>query len=132
MLVKVLVAEEDSDVAEAFFDAHLGRLAGPTLLEAEVANAVRFTKGLPSPEARTTTWGRFAGLRVILHAPHPGDMDEAFRFSLTTATTVYDALYLVTARRLGGRLVTADARFATKARRNDVTLLRDWEAGEGA
>ena len=47
---------------------------------------------------------------------------EAFRLALELGVTVYDALYIAQARRLGAPLLTADRRQAEAARRAGVTV----------
>lgn len=128
VVAKVLWEEEDSPVADALFEAFPGRLRAPDLLRFEVANAIRFSRRLTSRAARMEALTTFEGLGIELAPAPPAEVAEALRVAIDTDTTVYDALYLVAARRTGSRLVTADARFAARARGRDVVLLRDWAA----
>lgn len=125
--VKLVLDEPDSPAARALFERHLGTVGAPSLLALEVANAIRFTRRLPSAAAKAEALVRFQGIGIVLVPPSAADVQDALAFALEHETSTYDALYAVMARAAGTRVATADARFAARARVPDVVLLRDWQ-----
>ena len=127
--VKWLIEEEASDAAERLLHGAFA-LHAPRLLASEVANAIW-------RRARAAEIGRGeAGMLVhaIGEMPLHWHNDEelgadAVRLALACDHTVYDCVYLTLAHRIGGHVVTADARFAnalaTTEHGGSVKLLGD-------
>ena len=126
VVVKHLLAEPDSALADRFLEQHPGTLAAPDLLQVEVANVLCHAKHLPSGRAREEGLERFFALGIALEPPQPEDVQQALRLALSSGLTAYDATYVAMARKHGVRLVTADAKLVAKTRSDDVVLLRDW------
>lgn len=110
--VKWLVEEEGSDAARRL--AASGEdLHAPRLMASEVANALWRKARLGEIDhgrARALT-AAIPEMPVLWSADETLSVD-ALRFALTLDRAVYDCVYLALARRIGGRLVTADTRFA--------------------
>lgn len=110
--VKWLIEEEGSDAARRL--AASGEdLHAPRLMASEVANALWRKTGLGEIDHDSAR----ASIAAIPEMPVLWNADEtlsvdALRFALMLDRAVYDCVYLALARRIDGRLVTADARFA--------------------
>lgn len=117
---KWYLAEANSDVARALLDDDAD-LAAPHLIAVEVAAAIarrHRVGGLSLSEARRALDDWKATIRggFIQIMPDADDLDAATELALTIGHPVQDCLYLALARRLGRELVTADERFAARAR----------------
>ena len=111
VIVKLVIAERDNDVAERVFGQ--ADLHAPAQAWLEVANALR-RRRQPAEAIRT-----FLGLlpaRVALHAD-AGLGERAFDLAVELDHEIYDCLYLALALALDCRLVTADDAFVAKAGR---------------
>lgn len=110
--VKWLIEEEGSDAARRL--AASGEdMHAPRLMASEVANALWRKARLGEIDHGRAR----ASIAAIPEMPVLWNADEtlsvdALRFALTLDRAVYDCVYLALARRIDGRLVTADARFA--------------------
>ncbi len=111
--VKWLIEEEGSDAARRLV-ASGEDLHAPRLMASEVANALWRKARLGEIDhgrARALT-AAIPEMPVLWNADETLTVD-ALRFALTLDRAVYDCVYLALARRIDGRLVTADARFAS-------------------
>jgi predicted nucleic acid-binding protein len=118
--VKWVTGEQNRDAANALLDSG-ERLAGPFLLRTEVAAAVarkaRF-KEITAADASAAV-GLWAG---ILRAAdmellaEDADLMRALELSLELNHPLQDCIYLALAERLDAPLITADEKFAAKAR----------------
>lgn len=110
--LKWLVEEEGSREAEELLDRPL---AAPDLLVAEVGNVLwgKARRGELTPDEAAEAAGRLGTAGVALHPSAPL-LAAAVRLGLELGHPVYDCLYLVLARELGTRLVTADGRLITR------------------
>jgi predicted nucleic acid-binding protein len=125
--------DDDLDLAGAaagFLAAHAaGKLAihAPDLLLGEVGNALwkmaRF-HGWPPVAARRAA-SQLAALDFHLH-PAGRDLEAAVDVALDHGTTVYDALYLALARRIGAPCYTADRKLVRAVGRDfpELRLVR--------
>lgn len=130
--VKWLVAEGGSEAAEGLL-AGDDDLHAPRLMASEIANAL-WRKARVGEIER----GRAVPLLAAISAmPVHWNADEAtctdaLRLALALERPVYDCVYLALAHRLGGRLVTADERFAnalsTTEHGGAVVVLADYAA----
>lgn len=107
---KWLVEEDDTDIARAL----LGRvdLLAPTLIHAEVANAIwkkRRRGELSSDEELSSLPERLA--MVLQTVDETPMMGRALALSLELDHPIYDCVYLAVAEALDQDLVTADHRF---------------------
>jgi predicted nucleic acid-binding protein len=121
--VKLLWEEADTEHAEALLEAHPTAWVAPSLLAYEVANVVRFSRSLPDNAQRTEALRAFRRIRITYVEPTADDLAASLELALAKDTTAYDAVYLVLARRLDLPLVTADKRFAARAKDPRVRLL---------
>ena len=109
--VKWVIEEEGSDVARAL----LGRvdLVAPTLIHAEVANAIwkKQRRGEYARDADLATLPElFASL--IQTIDESSMMARALQLAIDFDHAVYDCVYLAMAEALDSELITADVKFA--------------------
>jgi len=93
-------------------------LTAPDLALVEIAHVLhrkRAAGGIPAEEF-ARLWKDVRRLPVDT-VPVRDDLDSALELAVQLNLTVYDACYAALARRLGGRLITADDRLARAARR---------------
>ncbi len=119
--VKWVTGEEGREAANELLGSN-EPIAGPYLLRTEVAAAVsrkaRFKEiTVDDASAAIELWG------VIVHGsdlnliPEDDDLQLAVKLSLELNHPLQDCIYLALAERLDAPLVTADGKFAEKARR---------------
>ncbi len=109
--------------------SHDRPLVAPDLIYPELGNVVRkrvVRDGL-DPEEGALIVAAFARLPFADVIPGRPLLAGSYRLALTHGCTVYDAVFLATARQVGGELVTADERFyrAVVDGAADVTWLGD-------
>ena len=110
--VKLLVAEEDADIADQLA-ASGQELHAPRLMASEAAN-VLWRKARQGQIERGEAG---AGMALLTDMPVRWNEDEAVgadavRLALALDHPVYDCVYLALAHRIGATVVTADRRFA--------------------
>lgn len=118
VVLKWFQEERDSAKALVWEERHAAgeeTIAAPDLLFYEVANVLRHQKRIRADavEAALDVLGR---LEIQAFSFSPFDLKEVVRFAAAQDISVYDALYVILARRLGCRFVTADKRLYTKLR----------------
>lgn len=129
--VKWYIAEPDSERAEQLLHRHLGQMIVPDLFLIEVNAALVRKANIDKKHASrsrvhiatvaTMTAARdFDSIRLA-----PDQLLQATELAIDIGHPLKDCLYLVLAMELGCPLVTADARFAAKAREvyGDVRVL---------
>ena len=112
--VKWFVREPDSDLAIAVLKSRADFHA-PSLLLLEVARAFQkraFDGFLPAErvEAAMGELRKYVRQWVVLESL----VDEALRMAIAIGHPVYDCVYLALARRMGARMITAEAKFSQK------------------
>jgi predicted nucleic acid-binding protein len=120
--VKWFVEEAQSDEASELLSRHAGEVVGPDLLTVEVsavlvrnANTVKASR--PHVLAALDRFNTMiAEGDVALHRSGPGDIRAAADLALELGHPIKDCVYLRLAMALDCLLVTADRRFADKAR----------------
>jgi predicted nucleic acid-binding protein len=112
--VKWVVREEHSDKAVELLQADL-HLVAPDLVLMEIANALwkNVKRGLVSAEQANVRLNDVPGFFNRLLTT-PDLVAEAFALGNTADVPIYDCIYVVAARRIGARLVTADAKLVSK------------------
>lgn len=131
--VKWFVEEAHSAQASALISVHSGELAGPDLLCVEVSSAlVRNANTVKQSRPHVAAaLDRFEALiaegGVSLHRSSHGDIRAAANLAIELGHPIKDCVYLRLAMKLDCPLVTADRRFADKARAiyRDVQVLGD-------
>ena len=98
-----------------------GPLAAPALIRVEVAAAiagkVRFQEVDPlEAEVAIKLWDQYIAEGVVTLLPDEAHLPEAFRLAIALQHPLQDCLYLAAAKHHGVPLVTADEKFAAKAR----------------
>ncbi len=112
-LAAVLLGEPQ---AEEVVDRLKGyTLAGPALLPFEVA-AVCLKKIRRHPTQRAALLASLGALQRMAIAESRVEMQEALLLAERRRLTVYDAVYLWLAHRLGAELITLDKKLAAAAR----------------
>jgi predicted nucleic acid-binding protein len=95
----------------------------------EVANAIWKRAALHRRETLETAWARLRVLlklvesEVIILENEQDYIVDAFKIALETGITVYDALYVAQAVRLGAVLVTSDEKQAKTAEKLNVRVI---------
>ena len=112
--VKWVVREEHSDQAIELLGADL-QLVAPDLALMEIANALwkNVKRGLLAVDEAKVRLNDVPGFFNKLLST-PDLMAEAFALGLAVDVPIYDCAYVVAARRIGTRLVTADAKLISK------------------
>ncbi len=119
--VKWLVSEKDEEAAEALLRTE-AQVAGPAFLRIEVTAAIarkaRFGEiHLAQAEAAIELWRSLLGRGDIDLIAEEPDLARALALSLELSHPLQVCVYLALAERLNAPLVTADEKFAAKARR---------------
>ncbi len=130
--VKWLFEEQDSDHAEALLTSageDKLRLVAPTILPAEIANALwkRMRRGDMDRQRTLETGERFEEICPLL-IPIEDFVRRALELAINSRHPVYDCLYVALAEELPGQLVTADERLHRAFAKDFslVHLLRNW------
>ncbi len=89
------------------------RVAVPTLMFYEVANAMVFSGRLTAEQA-DESWDGLEAMGLAVHSLESGSMLRAMELARTAGTSVYDACYVALAEALGCDFVTADTKLARK------------------
>ncbi len=113
VVLKWFIEEDYSGHARLLRDDHLyGRVTvhAPNILMVEVANALRkyVARGLLTREQAMRGVRALYEAGIRLEEVSPELLLEALGYSIDNNVTVYDALYVVLARRLGTKAYTAD------------------------
>jgi predicted nucleic acid-binding protein len=117
--VKWLISESDEDAAEDLLRSEQ-EVAGPLLLRVEVTAAVarkaRYRE-IPEAEAEAAIelWTEILRGDIALFT-EDDDLRRALKLSLELSHPLQDCIYLALAERLDAPLITADKKFASKAR----------------
>ena len=117
--VKWFIPETGAEVAQALLER--GLLAAPALIRIEVAGAiirkVRFQEIEPRvAEIVARAWSQALAEGVVALLPDETHLPEAFRLAISLRHPLQDCLYLAAAKHHAAPLVTADEKFAAKAR----------------
>ncbi len=130
VVCKWYLPERGTEQALALRQAHIDgrvRLVAPDLLCYEVANALRYHRGMNAGELREAM-GFFFDEQVGLIVPTRRDLSTAAQVALERSLTVYDATYAVLAERRRCPLVTDNTKLLRGSER--ATPLASW-APEG-
>ena len=126
VIVKWFIHESDSDIAKKFIDTHVsgkGLISAPDLLSYEVSN-VLLLKAHLLPIKVVDCIEALYDLRITLISPSQENIREVILTADCYRLTVYDAAYVVLAKRLGYSLITADVSLYEKTRSHfNVKLL---------
>jgi predicted nucleic acid-binding protein len=123
--VKWYVDEELSDEAIALrrqWAASGTRILVPDFLRLEFTNAISFQKNITPAEKRRMVHNLLETTFDTL-ITDPDMIKDALELALKLNASVYDCLYLAFALYYKATLVTADARFAAKAKGHPVKVL---------
>jgi predicted nucleic acid-binding protein len=117
--VKWFIEEAGTEVADGLADG--GNLAAPALIRIEVAGAISRKVRIHEIDPREAElavgeWFQSIADGVVALLPDEDYLLEAFRLALALGHALQDCLYLAAAKHHGAPLVTADAKFAAKAR----------------
>jgi len=126
--VKWFVPEPLSDKALAILeDFRDGRveLYAPRIFMLEVASALRkyCVRGLVERSIVAASLRVLRDIDIVYMEINWDLVDKALSYSLERGVTAYDAAYIVAARNLGARLVTADERLYRALRNREPALI---------
>jgi len=112
--VKWVIHEEDSEKAIDLLSSDFDLIA-PDMVLMEVANALwkNVRRGLLTAERAQLRLGDLPGFFNRL-LPISDFVAEALSLGLATDLPIYDCAYVVTSRRVGAKLITADAKLVAK------------------
>ena len=120
--VKWLVIEASSDIADDFLALNRGELVAPAIFTIEVASALvrkanEVKANRKGSEAGLTSLGEMLDSKIIeIRQTSLDQLSAAAQLALDLGHPLKDCIYLALAMELGCELVTADARFAAKAK----------------
>lgn len=119
--VKWFVDEPGSDLAHQLLEEEQGRLHIPDIFVVEVASTlVRIANATKAQEFAHGGLFHLVDLidrqALILERTPPGQITDAAHLAIELGHPLKDCIYLDLAMKLGHPLITADARFATKAK----------------
>jgi len=119
VIVKWFVPESYSGQAQALLDDHLsGRveIIAPSYAILEVANALRkyVLRGIMRVEDAREALSILSEVNLQLHSIGFGEAIDALDYASKTGVTVYDAYYIILARRHGATFYTADEKLLQK------------------
>lgn len=116
VVIKWFQEERDSERAISYQIKHARgkeQIVAPDLLLYEVTNVLRHKKSV-NDEVIDGALNILAALELSLFSFSPVELKEVSRFARLYEVSVYDALYVVLAKRLGCSLVTADKKLCQK------------------
>ncbi|ALL00361.1 hypothetical protein Pyrde_0311 [Pyrodictium delaneyi] len=121
ILVKWFVPEEFSDRAEAILNDHLDArvaVAAPSYALLELANALRkyVARGVMGPREAGEAFSLLLEMDIEFREMDEELAREALGYALDNGVTVYDAYYIVLAKRLGTVFYTADGKLLRQLR----------------
>ena len=125
VILKWLLPETGSENALRFRDQHISgeeRIIVPSLVFYEIANVLRYRAKI-SDEELVSLFEIFNDLELIAIHPAFSDMTEVMLYARRKNVSVYDAVYVVLAKRLDCSLITADERLAQMGNEPFVTIL---------
>ena len=125
VIFKWLVSEEGSDAALRYHDDHVRgeeRIIVPSLLFYEIANVVRYNDNVPDDEL-IQLFDILNDLELSAIHPSFSEFKEAVLYARAKNISVYDASYVILAKRLGCKLATADQRLAKAVNESFVKVL---------
>lgn len=125
VILQWLVVEEGSAKALHFHDAHVAgteQIIVSFLLLYEIANALRYRKQLPDNEV-ATLFEILEHLEIPVFQQSFPEIEEAALYARQKNISVYDAVYVVLARRLGCDFITADKRLTISVAEPFVKIL---------
>ena len=133
---KWFMPEEGSGAALQLLNSDTS-LAGPSLLRVEVAAAITRKVRLREMEAgdaleAVDSWLLSLARNMVTLYADEADLPAASRLATELKHPLQDCLYLALAIRLETALITADSKFAKRARTaypNTLLLGKDWQEG---
>ncbi len=120
--VKWFVAETGSDLARHLLEEEQGNLHIPDIFVVEVSATLVRNVNSSKVNAKISRVGLYHLIDLIdrqslvLERTSPGQVIDAANLAVTLGHPLKDCIYLSLAMKLGCDLITADARFAAKAR----------------
>jgi predicted nucleic acid-binding protein len=116
--------EKVVDILNAFKDG-LIEIEAPTILNYEVANAIRFNEEL-NPKEKEIAIQSFYLLDIETIDLSLEEMKKVIKISNERGTTVYDTSYYILAIKDDGIYLTADEEFNKKIKDEKVVLLEEF------
>ena len=135
VLAKVYLKDEEfAGVAQRLFEGSV-ELVAPQVILYEIPSAIQAAvrRNRLDPEAALAALSDFISLRLPTlgdPATLPDMVRMAYIRAMELGRRVYDALYVVAAEAIGGRLITADANLyeTIKDRVHDAVWIADYES----
>lgn len=133
IIVKLIIPEEDSDLARALYLESLNRsceLYFPDYYRIESAQAlwVKVNRKLITVEDAQTAFDKLLHFPITLH-PTDQLLPQAFTLANQYSIAVYDAIFVATVINLNCRGVTADEKLISKVESAfpQILRLKDWK-----
>ncbi len=132
--VKWFIVEDYSDKALKLLKDYgngVADLYAPCFFKLEVANALRkyFVKGILSKEMVYRIYNLFKNIELNYIIERWDLVDRALKYSINNSITLYDALYIIIAKHVNGKMVTADDKLYRRLKdvEEDIVHIRDYD-----
>lgn len=105
------------------------KLCAPVLFKFEFANAIRkyLVRGILNREITDEILAEIGKIPIEYKVMTWGNVEEAFNCAVKKNITVYDAIYVILAKKLAGKFVTADTKLysSLSSDESNVILITD-------
>lgn len=104
------------------------KLCAPVLFKFEFANAIRkyLVRGILNREIADEILAEIGKIPIEYKVMTWENVEEAFNYAVKKNITVYDAIYVILAKKLAGKFVTADTKLCSSlSDESNVILITD-------
>lgn len=125
VILKWLLPEDGSGAALRLQDSHLKgeeHIVVPFLLFYEISNVLRYKEDIPDGEL-VDLFETLSEFEFSVMQPSFQELEEIMLYARAKHISVYDAVYVMLARKVGCNLVTADAQLSQRVNEPFVKML---------